>query len=460
MVAAADNPLAKRKNRQPSGRFKPSLVSGLSGAITGKVTRLTNEAIEEISRPRDKYRISEYRKMLESSPEAAACVEMKALRARASIGEYSHENKEIQKFIQDNLDHMQGSLGNVVHQMSSALPYGFSVAEIAFTNRSPGRRFEWRLDTINPLDPDRIHFAGRKGNITHTIFSDAKKGRQWIDYSRCLHVVNGINFGEPFGSPEARRAMPIFKAMQLILSEMVVAGKNNATGILLAQADSNERVRVLGPDGKPIMQGGKEKTMTGPEALLHQMKGLESSGIIATDIKNKVMPLLIPSDSGYWLNTTQILKKALFLSFMVPSLIWDEGSGGLGNAGISGNHLAVLDSNIDAIVRQIEDQLVEKLVRPLIQWNFGWQKNWGKFEKQPYTSPEAQMGRIGNLISAISTQIIPATDLDAINRLREDLGIAPITLQDMMAMQQMTAAMQQMAAAPGGESPEEGPPEG
>jgi len=446
-AALNKNSYQERRYRR-SSRFKPSVIHSHEEGLTGKVARLTGETIEEISRPKDKYKLQEYRLMLESSPEAKACIELKALRARASLGDYTHPNKDIQEFVRENIEGMRGSIGDVVHQMASALPLGFSVAEIVYTNRSPGHRFQWRLDTINPLEPERISFAGKRGDIKYVVYTNQRRGKKFVDYARCIHVVNGITFGEPFGSPEARRAMPLFKAMQLILSEMAVAGKNNASGILLAQADSNKKVRVLDSRGNPMREGSREKTMTGPEALLLQMKGIESSGIVATDLENKITPLPMPSAESFWMNSTNILKKGIFLAFMVPSLIWDEGSGGLGNSGISGNHLAILDSNIDAIVRQIQDQLVEKLARNLIQWQFGWQRNWGKFERQPHTDPAAQMGRAASLLSAISTQVIPSTDLDAINRLREDLGISPITHEDMFAMRQMQASLQQMTAAP------------
>jgi hypothetical protein len=133
------------------------------------------------------------------------------------------------------------------------------------------------------------------------------------------------------------------------------------------------------------------------------------------------------------------LRKGIFLSFMVPSLIWDEGSSGLGNSGISGNHLAVLDANIDAVVQQIQDQLVEKVARNIIQWNMGWKKTWGQFEKQPYTDPTAQMSRASSLITAMSSQIIPNTDIDAVNRLREDLGISPINQDELIKLAELQA---------------------
>jgi len=126
---------------------------------------------------------------------------------------------------------------------------------------------------------------------------------------------------------------------------------------------------------------------------------------------------------------------------MVPSLIWDEGSSGLGNSGISGNHLAVLDANIDAVVQQIQDQLVEKVARNIIQWNLGWKKSWGKFEKQPYTDPSFLAARTSSLLAAMSSQIIPNTDLDAVNRLREDLGIPIISQEEMIGLAKLQSVI-------------------
>ena len=435
-------------------------MTGLGGGLAGKIARLTGESIEEIARPRDKYTIAEYKAMVESSAHAKACIELKALRARATIGDYVHSDKECQAMVRENLENMTGSINDVVHQLSSALPYGFAVAEVVWTNRAPGRRFQYALDTINVLDPEQVKFAGKKGKITHIIYNDKRRGRQWLEYSKCLHISTGINFSEPYGSPEARRAMPFFRALQLLFSEMTVAGKNNASGMMLAQADSNERVSVLGADGKPYRNtDGTVKTMTGPEALIWQMKGLESSGIVATDIKNRVTPLIIPSGEGFWLNAINLLQKAIYLSFLVPSLIWDEGSSGLGNSGISGGHLSTLDANISACVNQLQDQLVEKIARNIITWNIGWKSGFGKFETQPHSDPAQQATRAMNLMSAISSQVIPSTDLSAVNRLREDLGVSPITQDEMVQLAQMAQAMQSMQGMGAGGDVEGTPPE-
>lgn len=435
------SPLRKASRRTS---FNPAMVRGLGGRITSKVNNLTQETIQEITRPKDKYTIKQYKELLETEPLSKACVELKRLRMMASMEGYENEDKKLQDFVLDNFATMDGNLRTAIGQLSSALPFGFAVAEIEFASDLPGNRGQWRLKSINPLDPERVSFAGRKGAITYVVYNDSGK-KKYIEYSRCIHVVNGITFGDPYGSAECRRAMPYYKAKTLLFAEMMVAGKNNASAMLIAQADSNDTVQILGPDGNPLRNpDGSQKVMSAQEALMRQLEQAESNGIIATDLKNRVSPLLIPSGENFWNLALMLLKKEILLSFLVPSLIWDEGSGGLGNTGISGNHKSTLDANIGAIEEQIQEEVLEKIVRNLIFWNFGFHKKYGSFASQPYTDPNMIMSRASNLLTALSTGVIPQSDIDAVNRLREDLGVPPLDREQMMNLLALNVQQQQM----------------
>jgi hypothetical protein len=445
----------------PAALSRAALLGGANRQIASQISTLTQQTIQEISRPRDKYKIKDYKELLESEPLSRACVELKSLRAVSSFGEYEHEDKKVQTWVRSNFETMAGTISAIVRELASSLPFGFAVAEINMTSKMYGKAGEWRLDSINPLDPERVSFAGWKGQITHVVYNDSASAsggtKKWIPYKKCLHITNGLGlFGSPYGTPECRRAMPYYRAKNLIFSEMMVAGKNSASGILLAQADSNETVRLLGADNEQVRgANGEVKTVSAVEALGYQLQNLESSGIITTDLKNRVTPLLIPSGDNFWQYSLQLLKKEILLSFLTPSLIWDEGSfSALGNAGISGNHKAILDANIGAVVSQIQDEMLEKVVRWLLVHNFpksSWSKNFGSFSAQPYNDPNFEATKASNLIAAISSQILPSSDIDVINTLREAVGVAPVDerrnlelLQKQIDMQ----VMQQNAAAP------------
>ena len=433
------SPLPSAKIHKPRNRL--AVLKGMSGQISSTITSLTLKSVGELTRSVGKkggrsfkFTIPEYKEMLESEPLSRACCELKALRAVASFGEYSHSDKETQEWMRANFETMKGSLSTTVKDLSSSLPYGFACAELVFTSKMAGHKGQWRLERINPLDPERVSFYGKVGDITHVIYKEKSGERRYIPYRKVLHVVNGACFGSPFGSPEAERAMPFCRAKNLLFSEMMVAGKNNASGIWLGKADSNETVILTNPDGSPQRAtDGSPKTVSAVEALNQQLQNLESSGVITTDLKNQLQPMLIPSDANFWNNGIMLLKKEILLSYLTPSMIWDEGSfSHLGNTGLSGNHKAILDANIAAIVKQIQEEILEKLVRWLLIYNRPksiWKKDFGSFQAQAHNDPNFLISQAGNLLQAINSQVLPSSDLDVMNTLREALGIPPIDEQ-------------------------------
>lgn len=429
-------------------RTNLALAHGMNRQISSEINNLTQQGIQEIARPKDKYQLKEFKELLEAEPLSKACVELKALRAVSSFGDFEHEDKESQRWIRDNFETMRGSVKTTIREMTSALPFGFACAEWNPSSGVPGKFGEWRLESINPLDPEKVTFAGHKGKITHVVYKEGG-GKRYIPYWKCLHITNGISHNSPYGSAEARRAMPYYKAKQILFAEMLVAGKNSATGILLAQADSNDRVQLLGGDNQPMRNlDGTPKIVTGVDALLYQLQNLDSSGICATDLKNRVSPLLIPSGDNFWNFSIMLVKKEILLSFLTPSLIWDEGSfGGLGNTGMSGNHKNTLDANIAAIVEQLQEEILEKIVRWLLVHNKPkkvWQRNYGAFKAQATSDPSFVAMQASNLIAAISSQILPSSDTDVINALREAVGVPPVNQQQMMQFLQQQIQMQAM----------------
>ncbi len=436
----------------------PALLAPMEGQISAQINRLTGDIMREIMAPRDKYKLDDYINMLEQDPTSKACVELKALRATITLGDYQHKDKDAQEWIKGNFDSMDGALAAGIGQLCSAMPLGFAVAEINFTNKAPGRYGEWRLESINILDPRRITFRGAAGRINEVVYRDGMGRKKYIPYKKCLHVVNGLatTFNEPFGSAEARRAMPYYRAKQLMLAELTVAAKNQATGIITAFADSNDSVRLLGADGKPVKNpDGTDKIVSAQESLLYQLQGLENSSILVTDLKNRVAPMQLPSGENFFNINLQFLNRQILMSYGVSALMFDEGSsGGLGNTGISQAHRSVLDSQIEAIVTQLRDKILENVVRPLLVYNFGskYAQNLGSFSMQPYTDPTLMMQKGQFLLQAITAGVIPASDITAINALREFAGIAPISYEDMQslieAQTQTQAAQQGVSAQP------------
>jgi hypothetical protein len=421
--------------------------------LTSQITGLTNGVIQELTNP-NKHNIKDYEDVLRN-PWAKACVQLKALRATISLGEYQNKNKDIQEFIINNIENMNGSLPDIVGRLCSAMPFGHSCAEIGFKAKKTFRKITYSLDGINILDPKRIMYAGRYGQITHVRYNDAVR-QVWIPYKKCIHITNGLvtNYNErtAYGDPECEVAFPFVKLYSVIMSEMAISAKTLATGILLGLADSDNTVYLYDKYNNPLKDNnGKIITVNAVQHLAEQLKQLENHSHIVTDKKNQVTALQIPAGEGFWNLAINLLKNDIMAAFVTPSMVFSEGSGAMGVASLSARHLSILDATVEAIVKQIRDQLIEKIIRPLIIWNFGKQDSYGEFVVTSSSDPNADSMLISNLVMAFGQGLIPQTDIGALNVLRDKLKLPPLTQEEQsnMQMMQMMQQMQQQQAASG-----------
>ena len=143
-------------------------------------------------------------------------------------------------------------------------------------------------------------------------------------------------------------------------------------------------------------------------------------------------------------------QKMIFYAYGVPSTIFDDTASGIGNAGINAGHRLILDNQLESIVNSMRDELLEKVVRPLLLANFGtkYESNLGEFKSEKFLDPGLAATRVNNLTLAFNTGILDSTDLEAINRLREDLGISPLSRQqfDEQQLAKLLAQQEQQVA--------------
>lgn len=413
----------------------PALSANLGrGQISARVAELTSQAINELS-SRHKYKLSELKEMVGTCPVVAAAINLKALRASSSLGRYSHPDKKIQAWVEDNFSQMRGSLLSITKQLfASSLSLGVGVAEIVWDTKIKGMESEWRLKTLNVIDPERIRFAGGNGEITHITYRH--ENERIIPYSKLLHITNDLlSFNNPWGYPDAVRAYPLYKARQILLGEWLVAAKNQATPIMLGQVNSQNTVRLLGADNKPLKNAdGSDRTSSANEALLIQLSNLDNNSIIVTDLENRITP--IPSSTGglEFQSALAYFQRLLWLCFGLPALMFEEGSGSLGINGAAMQQFSLFDSHIESVVSMLRDAMVENVVRPLLKVNFPNVTDYGSFQVDTNTDPNTSAVRISNLISAISVGIFSAQDPEIVNELRKLLGIPELSETDIQAI--------------------------
>jgi hypothetical protein len=427
----------------------------IAGAISSKIALLTTSVLNDFTNPH-KYSVQLLLDTLESDPVAYACCQLKALRASQSIGDFEHPNKELQSWGRGNIESMEGTLADTIGVASHAMPLGFSNLETIFTKVDRNRYGEIRLRGFHVLDPRKITYQLQDGSVQYVKYNDGGLDK-YIPYWKVIHTTNTMvaSFAERalYGSPEMLRAYPYIKLKQLIFAEMGISAKTLATGILVGYTDSNNRVEMYGPTGQPISDGrGGNVTISAAESLSRQLATLENHARLVTDKQNQITALSVPAGENFWNLALSNINTQIMRCFLVPSLIFDEGSGTLGVNGLGYTHLSILDSSIEAVVGRIRDNLIEKVMRPLITLNFGPQDNYGEFKVEARQDPQTQNLLTNTLMQAMSMGLISQGDNDAVNVLRQGVGLAPITPEEQQFQAQLQAQLQSLNTPPAPEA--------
>lgn len=416
-------------------------VGFIPGKISARIYRLADTTLTEINNI-DSGCLNDWIKYSEREPIARQSIELKAMRTALMFGEYENTNKQIQKFIREMLEEIDLSFHKFIGQMASAMPFGMSNAEIEFQYRKSDGNIIVKGFVV--LDQRRTSFKGGKGRIEYLIYRD--RTRKYIPYSKVIHVVGGVGVdidNEPFGHPEAKSALPYIKFKNSILSDMLVSGKNLATGILVGKVNSTKPVTLYNRNGTAATQAGQPKTINAAEALARQMENLENNSFIVTDIENEVASVQVGDGSQFWSYSLGIVDKYIRAAFAVPEMIFTENSNILsGAASLQNQQTNIMDATIMSIVKQLEDQLIEKAIKPVIQANFGHQKDYGKFGRKEEGDPNMRLNKLGQLISATSMGILSSDDIEVQNKLREELGLPPINIQERLSQLEMQLAIQ------------------
>lgn len=414
---------------------------------SSKISRLSQNTVQEISRD-DDVSIGEYRKMIHSDPVVKACVNLICLRAANIFGIYQHTKPEITEFMQNMFANIRDTLKKNVGELAICAALGFSVAEVNF---KIDKRY-LVLESIYALDLEKVRFKGAKGNIEYVLYTDGTNSNIHIPYKKVIHVVNSsaTTFNDPFGSADCKRAYKYSKARAAILSDMILSGRNLATGVLIGKVDSNVSTHTTVTDayGNPLMgSDGKPIRKNAAQALFEKLIALENHSVLVTDKNNDIMPLNVPDGGQFWMNGITYLDKCIMRSFGLPALVFEEGSGALGVATLSAKQSTLVDATIEVIVNQIQDQIIEKVCKPIIQWNFGKQKDYGKFTIDSSSDPGVEMQQLQNIYTAISMGIFSADDPVISNRIRGFLGLPLQTekeIEEAKALKQIEQQSQMM----------------
>jgi hypothetical protein len=112
--------------------YRPDL---LYSVLAYKSARLNYETLQEISNL-DQINIGQYKQYMRKEPVTRMCCDIKALLCAQRIKHFIHDNEAIEDFIRNMLLDMDISFERVVGQLASAMPLGFSCAEIIMAQKN------------------------------------------------------------------------------------------------------------------------------------------------------------------------------------------------------------------------------------------------------------------------------------------------------------------------------------
>lgn len=419
----------------------------IAGAISSQIGEATQVVLNELMNP-SKVKMKDLILALDSDPVAYACCQIKSARAMQLIGNYTNKNNQIKKWVNSNIENMDGSLADLTGRLSSAAPFGFATAEIILKQLPR----EWKLKKFHVLNPDRTVFKSKYGYIDSVKYLDGGTEKK-IPYWKVIHItnvlVNAFGTRYVYGSPELTRAYPYIRLKQLLFGELGVSAKRLATGFFWGQADSNNMVELLDSTGKPIKDStGRNVAISSTENLSRGIQNLENHGAIITGKDDMLSVLQVPAGEQFWSLAKAMVDEQIMRSMLIPDTIWQQGMASFGVGGLATMQMSMLDSSITAIVEQIQDQIIEKVFKPLIICNFGHQESYGKFIlDKSITDPNRDNTIIANLISTMSMGLIPQDDLFAVNLLREKLDLPVKTKEEQSFEKKMKENLEQLQAS-------------
>jgi hypothetical protein len=379
--------------------------------------------------------------MANRDPIAGQCLAFKALRATQNFGDYSHQKKEIEAFVNSNLKTLPKSFKKILFQMfSSVILHGVAVAEFTKSSKIRGYRGQWRIGNINVLNPENIISFGKSinkaGKIEWVEYDNGNGKIVKIPYQKCLHITNnsGVAFDQTavWGVGDGVSALNYYKLKKVILTHLALRIKNDSEGLLWAKTPNNGTTTLIDSQGQVRKDPKTNKPMqvTKQIALSYQLKDIQKRGFIVTDEDVDLSRIQIQNTTDNHFAALSYIDRGIQSSFAIPSGIFDVNSGSgttnLGNNGFGQNFKMTFDSTIFALTTTLKHEIIHKMIRGLLHDNFpsSWfSEDWGEFVFDVEEDQATVNGRLSTITSLIASGIIPADDVEVLSLIRKNLGL-------------------------------------
>lgn len=343
--------------------------------------------------------LDEYERMIMTDETIATAFDFTIMAVINKMGEYQHPDPKIKSFVQSNLEQMEGSLPLACQEILSALWAGHSVTEMIY--KTEGSRI--MLDYLATYHPRTILYrVNEKGRLLEDgIYQTPYYGGVpvIIPTKKCIRYVHNSRFGNKYGTSNCKKVRKNWLLKDPVLKMWARALDRFGTPLLSVVVPNDEvedeegnRVALVDHTVKVL------NNLQNSTSLVFQKSGDDSIEIQTHNTGASGMSDAFRSIVNY-------LNKMIFRGWLVPSLVFDDGSG-TGSYALGQSHFDIFTHHINGIYNNLTETLLEQMIRPLVEINYGKQTEYGSF-------PERSQGDADvKLLSEMFLQMTNAGYLD------------------------------------------------
>lgn len=436
-------PIEKNINESPD-RFKMSEMAYSGLNIFDGVS--VDELKKELNFP---YNIKTYKQMSYHSTINAALTLYEGLILKASwrvVAPQDATEEELRQteFIRECMKDMDQTWNDFLREVLSCMVYGFAVHEKVYRrrNKSSGSKFNdnligWkRLPLRTQETIEKFLFSSDGNDITgvvqniSTVFDPygrylAREKEVKMPRSKFMLFRTGRHRGDPFGKSPLRDAYLAWRyltAIEEIEANGVAKDLNGVPTLWLPP-------EYLSKDATPAQQA----TRAFYENAIRNLQVNQQSGMIlplAYDPETKQplfkMELLSQTSSGKNFDITKI--KEYYKNMILTSLFADiltMGQTATGSYALGSIKTSLIGVATDSIAKSICEVLNQDLIRQTYELN-GWNTSrMCHFDYENIETPD--LDNFSRFVQRIASVNMMTKDLDTINKIRDTLGLDPLS---------------------------------
>ena len=352
-----------------------------------------------------------YTKALQQDETVSACVAFIVDTAIAKIGDYIHPEEDVQEYVRQQLEGIEGSILDAFKAIFLGTFYGFAVLEIVTAE-------EGDLQALIPIDPASVvfhlseEFGPDFGKIDKVIQYPMQTIEARLPVEKCVIFINRGAAFDPYGYGRLEAVLPLARQKQKLYDTMARTFERYGAPVTVAYIENPAEI-------VPKVGGGTETRLEAMQAQIKQTENLAGW----TCGKEDKLDFIFPPDVGKsFAEQLQLFNRLIMRGLMTPSLLLDAGD--VGSYSLGQTQLDLYLQYVDSLIDSAADCLIDQLIRPMITSFFGEDfTDFGRFATKPTNADLQAYSQL--ILPLISAGILDLTG-DDLKKIRDRLGLEAV----------------------------------